>query len=71
MTELIKTLIRRGDHTFPEIVEMIKEARERIEDGENPETILHEEFGLEPDYFFDLAYPTKGEFLLDGDLDDE
>lgn len=71
MTELVKVLCRRGDLTFPEIQEMIEDARQRIDDGENPETILHEEFGLEPDYFFDLVYPTKSEFLLDGDLDDE
>lgn len=71
MTELIKVLIRRGDYTFPEILEMIEEARERISDGEDPETILLDDFGLEPDYVFDLVYPTKGEFLLDGDIDNE
>ena len=62
MTELVKVLIRRGDHTLSEIKEMITDARERINDGENPEEILHEEFGLEPDYLFDLIEPVPGEF---------
>jgi hypothetical protein len=26
----------------------------RVCDGEDPEEILYDEFGLEPDYFFDL-----------------
>ena len=73
MTELVKVLIRRGDHTLSEIKEMITDARERAEDGENPEEILHEEFGLEPDYLFDLIEPVPGEFEFeDGEkYDDE
>lgn len=62
MTELVKVLIRRGDHTLSEIKEMITDARERFENGENPEEILHEEFGLEPDYLFDLIEPVPREF---------
>lgn len=29
-------------------------ARERVLDGEDPEEILHYDFGLEPDYVYDL-----------------
>jgi len=32
----------------------IKEAKHRVQEGEDPEMILDEEFGLEPDYIFDL-----------------
>jgi hypothetical protein len=71
MTELIKVLCRRGDHTLSEIKEMIKEARERIEENEDPEEILREEFGLEPDYIFDLIEPVPGEFEFEEDEEDE
>ena len=67
MTELVKVLIRRGDHTLSQIKEMITDARERTEEGENPEEILHEEFGLEPDYLFDLIEPVPGEFKFEED----
>jgi hypothetical protein len=53
--ESIKSiLIRRDGMTALEAIEVIHEARARIADGEDPEEILHEEFGLEPDYIFDL-----------------
>jgi len=71
MTELVKVLIRRGDHTLSEIKEMITDARERFEDGENPEEILHEEFGLEPDYIDDLMCSVPGEFEFEEDEEDE
>ena len=67
MTELVKVLLRRRDHTLLEIKEMIADARERTEEGENPEEILHEEFGLEPDYLFDLIEPVPGEFEFEED----
>lgn len=34
--------------------EYLEEIRERVREGENPEEILHDEFGLEPDYIFAL-----------------
>ena len=38
-----------------EAVGLIDEARDRVlNDGEDPEEVLYEEFGLEPDYVFDL-----------------
>ncbi len=54
LTELQRVLMRRDEMTADEADELIQEARERVEAGEDPEDVLHEEFGLEPDYVFDL-----------------
>jgi len=51
---LKETIMKRDNLSKKEAEQMIEEARERIEDGEDPEEILYEEFGLEPDYIFDL-----------------
>lgn len=47
-------IIRRDALSEQEADELIQDARERVILGENPEDILFEEFGLEPDYIFDL-----------------
>ena len=55
LTGLHRVLMRRDKMSAEEADEQIREARERVlEDGEDPEDILHDEFGLEPDYVFDL-----------------
>ena len=54
LTELHRVLMRRDEMSADEADELIQEARERVEDGEDPEEILHDEFKLEPDYVFDL-----------------
>jgi len=54
LTELHRVLMRRDEMSAEEADEMIQEARERVEVGEDPEDILYEEFGVEPDYVFDL-----------------
>jgi len=55
MSELMQTLIDRDGLSRSEAAAAIAEARRRIyEDGEDPEEVLCEEFGLEPDYVFDL-----------------
>jgi len=51
---LKQILIKRDNLTPAEAEELIQEARERVHEGEDPENILHNEFGLEPDYIFDL-----------------
>lgn len=51
---IIKVLIERDGYTKEEAVEALRDARERVEEGEDPEYILLEEFGLEPDYIFSL-----------------
>jgi hypothetical protein len=51
---LKKDIMQRDGLTSEEADEMINDARERVMEGENPDEILHEDFGLEPDYIFDL-----------------
>lgn len=34
--------------------ELINALMKRVSEGEDPEEILYDEFGLEPDYVFDL-----------------
>lgn len=55
MDETIKQiLMRRGSMSSDEADELIQTAKERVLDGEDPEMVLEEEFGLEPDYIFEL-----------------
>jgi uncharacterized protein (DUF433 family) len=52
--ELSSALISSGQvDTMLEAKEVIKEMKERFNDGEDPEEILRE-YGLEPDYIFDI-----------------
>jgi len=46
--------MRRDGMSRSEAQELIDEARELVAEGENPEEILRVDFGLEPDYIFDL-----------------
>ena len=41
-----------GNHADKEIDSI----RNRVMEGENPETILYEEYELEPDYIMDVLY---------------
>lgn len=54
METLKKTLMRRDGISANEADELIADAKERIMEGEDPEDILYDEFGLEPDFIFDL-----------------
>ena len=49
-----QVLMRRDGLSAAEADELIAEARERVLEGEDPEEILHDDFGLEPDYIWDL-----------------
>ena len=51
---ILAVLMRRDGLTRSEAQDMINEARELVAEGENPEEILRVDFGLEPDYIFDL-----------------
>ena len=51
---LKQVLMRRDGLSAAEADELIAEARERVLEGEDPEEILHDDFGLEPDYIWDL-----------------
>ena len=53
--ESLKAVIMRRDKlTSDEADERIEEAKERVLAGEDPEEVLYDDFGLEPDYVFDL-----------------
>lgn len=55
MTESLKhVLMSRDGVSADEADEMIQDAAQRVFDGDDPEDVLQEEFGLEPDYVFDL-----------------
>lgn len=54
MNSLKSVLMRRDEITSQEADELIEDAARMIDDGEDPERILQDEFGLEPDYVFDL-----------------
>ncbi len=55
MEETLKQVIMRRDNmSSAEAEELINEAKEELAEGGDPEEILAEYFGLEPDYIFDL-----------------
>jgi hypothetical protein len=49
-----QVLIKRDGMTSQEADEEIKQLRQKVWDGENPEEILFNELRLEPDYIMDL-----------------
>lgn len=51
---IVDILVRRDGMDRSEAEDLVAEAKKRVAEGEDPETILHEEFGLEPDYIFEL-----------------
>ena len=54
MSELKTVLMTRDGYSSEEADELINEAKQRVYNGEDPEEILEDEFGLEPDYVFDI-----------------
>ena len=52
--EIIQVLMDRDKMSKDEAEELLSDARESLDDGEDPEEILLDHFGLEPDYIFDL-----------------
>lgn len=54
METLKQVIMRRDKLTSEEADELIDAAREEIANGADPEEILYSDFGLEPDYIFDL-----------------
>jgi len=51
---LKQVLMDRDGMSEQEAVEAIADAHQRVLEGEDPEEILHDDFGLEPDYIWDL-----------------
>ncbi len=54
MTELQSVLMRRDDMSEDEARDIIADIRRRVHEGEDPDELLHNELGLEPDYIFDI-----------------
>ena len=54
MRNLKQVIMEHDELTSEEADEMIAEAREAILSGEDPEEVLMNDFGLEPDYLEDL-----------------
>lgn len=55
MIESLKAVIMRRDGlTSDQADEMINEAKQMVLEGEDPEEVLLDMFGLEPDYFWDI-----------------
>jgi hypothetical protein len=54
MNDLKSTLMNRDNMTSAEAADTIAGLRRRVHDGEDPEELLHDELGLEPDYVFDI-----------------
>ena len=52
--KIVQVLMSRDDLSYEEAVAAVREARQAVYEGEDPEEILYEWFGLEPDYLFDL-----------------
>jgi len=53
---LKQVIMRRDGLSSQEADELIESAREQILEGEDPEEVLLNDFGLEADYIFDLLY---------------
>ena len=54
MASIRQILMQRDGLTSLEADNLVRDARVRVFNGDNPEEILFEEFGLEPDYIFEL-----------------
>lgn len=54
MNRIVKILMNRDGMTETEAKELVKECKQMIYDGEDPEDVLQYELGLEPDYIFDI-----------------
>ena len=51
---IVDILMRRDEMTRADAESMLEDAKQRVSDGEDPEEVLYEDFGLEPDYIFQL-----------------
>ena len=55
MSELKTVIVRRDGISVKEADMLIEEAKEAVWEGEDPEDVLQEMFGLELDYFLDIT----------------
>jgi len=56
---ILQVLMRRDEMGRVDAMDLIRAAREEVEEGGDPEEICEEWFGLEPDYIFDLIGGLK------------
>lgn len=52
--EIVPTIMRRDGLSREDARQLVAEAREEVMNGADPEEVLAETFGLEPDYVMDL-----------------
>ena len=52
--EIVRILMKRDGMERDDAEDLLRDAREAVEEGEDPEEILADFFGLEPDYLEDL-----------------
>ena len=52
--EIVRILMRRDGMERDEAEDLLRDARAVVEEGEDPEDVLADWFGLEPDYVYDL-----------------
>lgn len=57
MERIADILVRRDGVARADAEEQVQDAKRRVLEGEDPEEILYEDFGLEPDYVFELLEP--------------
>jgi hypothetical protein len=55
MLSLKVTLMQRDRISAREADKLIDEAKLRVLDGADPEQVLRDDFGLEPDFIFDIV----------------
>lgn len=51
---IVRILMKRDEMERDDAEDLLRDARAAVEDGEDPEEVLADFFGLEPDYVFDL-----------------
>lgn len=54
METIKEILISRDDMSPDEADELIQDMKEQVLNGADPEQVLHDEVGLEPDYIWEL-----------------
>ena len=51
---IVRILMERDGMELSEARELLEDARSEVADGVDPEEVLAEYFGLEPDYIFEV-----------------
>lgn len=53
-SEIIQILVQRDRMTVAEAQELLDECKQMVAEGQNPEDVLYDELGLEPDFIWEL-----------------